>query len=974
MTGTCRNSAVKLICVAYLVWLGCAASPARGERGPVVPALTRAQLEADWLAQARLRYTPQAGRFALVTPEEDAAGGCDGVRDGKWGFHTEMEQDPWWQVDLGETHALGHLLIYNRCDGMEARAAHITVLLSHDGRDFRPVYTHDGTTFRGHPDQQPLRVSLAGQTARFVRLQLPGQVYLHLDEIEVMADDGQTNLALHKPATQSSTSQWSVRHTAREGAVDWPHVVRVSLERGSQLAAALQTLGQDVQGPEARLESLACQSAALDQAAGEAAWRDLYFAVRGTVRELTLANPLLDFDDILLVKRAPTMFPHISDQYYGWWARPGGGVCILERFKEADSQVRNLTAAWPAGNFLQADLSYDATRVLFAYSQYDPAIADAPNKRDKQYVPEAVFYHLFEMDLATGAYRQMTRGKYDDFDGRYLPSGDVLFLSTRKGQFLRTSAANTQRTIAGDLPDSYVRCGGDDYRPVPVFTLHAVNQDGTSIRPLSAFETFEYTPSIAHDGRILYCRWDYIDRFNGHFFSLWSSNPDGTNAQLVYGNFTVRPQAVVEPRSIPHSQKILFTAAAHHSITGGSLVLLDQTKGNEEETPITRLTPEVPFPETEENVGAYYANPWPLSEDFYLVSWSDRQLPPHGRYEDDSNPVNAQGIYLADRFGNLELLHRDAAISSTMPIPIKARPKPADYSGYVKAEGKQVGSMVLQDVYHGLTGIERGAVKRLRIVGVVPKVQPHMNTPSLGVSQEETGKFVLGTVPVEPDGSAYFSLPSGLPVFFQALDSNGFALQTMRSLTYVQPGQTLSCIGCHESRYTAPAGQRMLAMARGPSKIQPDVEGTWPLRFDRLVQPVLDQRCVACHHPGAAEPAAAQLDLSAGKAWNTLIGYAGGDLSALVFERDASIPGDNPARQSKLLQYLDQDAAHREVGLTGEDLRRLAAWMDTYGQTQGAFSPEQEQQLTAFRADMREWLEEPEPESSPRDLPDLQVP
>jgi len=166
----------------------------------------------------------------------------------------------------------------------------------------------------------------------------------------------------------------------------------------------------------------------------------------------------------------------------------------------------------------------------------------------------------------------------------------------------------------------------------------------------------------------------------------------------------------------------------------------------------------------------------------------------------------------------------------------------------------------------------------------------------------------------------------------------------------------------------------MLAMARGPSKIQPDVEGTWPLRFDRLVQPVLDQRCVACHHPGAAEPAAAQLDLSAGKAWNTLIGYAGGDLSALVFERDASIPGDNPARQSKLLQYLDQDAAHREVGLTGEDLRRLAAWMDTYGQTQGAFSPEQEQQLTAFRADMREWLEEPELESSPRDLPDLQVP
>ena len=136
-----------------------------------------------------------------------------------------------------------------------------------------------------------------------------------------------------------------------------------------------------------------------------------------------------------------------------------------------------------------------------------------------------------------GEYRQLTRGKYDDFDGNYLPAGDVLFLSTRKGQFLQTSETNTQQTIAGDLPDSYVRCGGDDYRPVPVFTMHAVNQDGTRIWPVSAFETFEYTPSIAHDGRILYCRWDYIDRFNGHFFSLWSSNPDGTNAQLVYGNY-----------------------------------------------------------------------------------------------------------------------------------------------------------------------------------------------------------------------------------------------------------------------------------------------------------------------------------------------------------------------------------------------------------------------------------------------------
>ncbi len=298
------------------------------------------------------------------------------------------------------------------------------------------------------------------------------------------------------------------------------------------------------------------------------------------------------------------MFPHLSDQYYGWWARPGGGLYLLEGLRGQQPTVRCLTSDWPAGNFLRPDISYDGRRVLFAFSQYDPAVADEQDKLNKHNVPEAVFYHLFEMDLATGATRQLTQGKYDDFDGRYLPQGDILFLSTRKGQFLQCTQANSQRTLAETLPDSYVRCGGNNYRPVPVFTMHGLSADASRIWPLSAFETFEYTPSVTRDGRVLYCRWDYIDRFNGHFFSLWSSNADGTNAQLVYGNYTKAPQATLEPRSIPGSNKILFTAAAHHSITGGSLVLLDQAIGNEGTDPITRLTPEVPFPETESNVGS----------------------------------------------------------------------------------------------------------------------------------------------------------------------------------------------------------------------------------------------------------------------------------------------------------------------------------------------------------------------------------
>ena len=286
----------------------------------------------------------------------------------------------------------------------------------------------------------------------------------------------------------------------------------------------------------------------------------LFFAARGAVRHLALRNPLLDFDKILFVKQAPGRFPHMSDQFYGWWSRPGGGVFLLEAFRSHEPKVRCLTADMPEGSFMRPELSYDGKKILFAYCKYYAKLADERDKASKASVPEDAFYHLFEMDLDGGGRRQLTRGRYDDFNGSYLPDGSIFFLSTRKGLSLQCSKASTAATEQADLPDSYVRCGGDNYRPVPVFTLHGMDADGGNLRPLSAFENFEYTPSVANDGRILYTRWDYIDRFNGNFFSLWSTNPDGTNTQLLYGNYTARPQVKFEARAIPHSQKLILTA------------------------------------------------------------------------------------------------------------------------------------------------------------------------------------------------------------------------------------------------------------------------------------------------------------------------------------------------------------------------------------------------------------------------------
>lgn len=899
--------------------------------------LSRKQIEADWMRQAQLRI---GSGLAQVTPVDDAAGGVDGVKNGKWGFHTLKEENPWWKVDLGKITRIGKVVLYNRTELAE-RNSKIILLLSENGRQFRRIYQHDGSVFYGYEDGKPLTVELNGPSGRYLRLQLPGTNYFHLDEVEVYGVAGDENLALNRPATQSSVSQWSKMHSTGEAAL---YDVKKIAQRGLKLAAGLTQMDVDTNASAERLREIAAVEAKGDKL------RRLYFEARWIVREMALSNPLLNFDKVLFVKRVPPAFPHMSDQYYGWWSRAGGGIYVLEGFKSETPRVRCLTEGFPVGSFLRPDISADGKRVIFAYCRFYED-THKKQKADKNQLAEDVFYHIYEMGIESGWSRRLTRGKYDDFDCRYLPDGDIVFLSTRKGRHVQITLANTAATMQENLPDSYVRCGGDNWRPVPVFTLHRMDADGGGIRPISAFENFEWTPAIANDGRILYARWDYIDRFNGPFISLWSANQNGTNSQLVYGNYTSKPQCVFEPRPIPNSTKVVFTAAAHHSNMGGSLVLLDRTKGTEYERPLSRLTPEVCFPETEGWPQHYYSNPYPLSEEYFLVTWSDKPLPPHTFVAtEDRNPANAQGIYLYDAFGNLELLYRDENISSMYPLPIRTVESKPVHPDTIDWDDKQQGCFLVQDIYRGLVGVQRGTISSLRIVGVPPKVQPHMNQPSLGVSREDPGKFILGTVPVEADGSAYFRAPSGIPVFFQVLDKEGFAVQTMRTLTYVGAGQTLSCIGCHESRDRAPATLgRPMAIARGPSKIQPGSEGTWPLRFDRLVQPFLNSSCVSCHRAESGNDNAAKFELTADKSYANLMAYADKDLEKLAFEKDASVVGQCVARNSKLLKVLTENEAHKELKLDDEQMQRLVTWMDVYAQRLGSFSAAQEQELLRLR-------------------------
>jgi multimeric flavodoxin WrbA len=337
-------------------------------------------------------------------------------------------------------------------------------------------------------------------------------------------------------------------------------------------------------------------------------------------------------------------------------------------------------------------------------------------------------------------------------------------------------------------------------------------------------------------------------------------------------------------------------------MTAGSIILLDVTQGIDFLEPITRLTPDALFPESECTMpgptwgkwmaplglqtpspvppeqlrwpGHCYRSPYPLSEKYFFAAYSFDNL----IGEPVWNPPNMFGLYLVDRFGNKELVYRDLNIASLWPVPLRPRPRPpllspveglagprpaalaqpsqaadllpptggravvhapapAQRSGATESvspvehlAGLQEGTFLLQDVSRSWPALPRGSIKLLRIVQVLPKTTPHINEPAVGLPNMSPGKQVLGTVPVEPDGSAYFRAPAGLPLTFQALDEHGQALQIMRSVTYLQPGENAGCIGCHESRTTAPAvGRVALAFDRPPSMIEPGPDGSYPL-------------------------------------------------------------------------------------------------------------------------------------------------
>ena len=965
--------AAALLVVAILAG-GALAGPAGSA---VEPAWSDAQVEEDWLVQARM--SPENLR-ALA--RRDAAGVIDGAK-GSPDHQTMAETWAWWQVDLGAEKPLNRIEVFNP-KANTGRNAWFKVLVAVKDGDFQEVHCMEGPSWRkGH-----LVVGLDGRRARWVRISAGGRDRLRLSEVEVYAKgDPNTNIArrgtpdqssyqprppARKPGSTAAPAQPAAKSEADQ-AYPLAYVpMAETVARGRKLAEALEALGVDVKAARAAMDDLANRWSALPADSAPPDRLRLYVDARRAIRTLALANPLLkDCDQVLFIKRVPNTQTNAAPQFNSEYLRPGGGIHMLEGIRSGKPQVRCLTGDFAPGNFVGLNISWDATRALFAYARHCPQAATLKHPYDKEARPEESYYHLFEMDLKTGATRQITRGRYDDFHGSYLPGGDIVFVSTRRSSHVQISQATARAALTATLPDCYLRCGISQ-----VFTLHRMTGDGSNIRTLSPCDTHEWYPILDHGGRLLYARWDYVDRDARISFGLWSSNPDGTQPSIVYGNYTREPYCIFEARPVPGSDKLVFTGSAHHANTGGPLVLLDNKTGVDGPGPLTNLTPEVCMPESQGFPLTYYQAPWPLSERFFLCAWSRRPLTITTFLS--PSPANDLGLYLYDAFGNRELLHRDPNINSSTPVPVAARPAPPQRSDLPAcADPVPTGRFLVADVYDGLDGIARGSVRRLRVVAVPPKVVPGWGRPTVGFVSYDAGKFVLGTVPVEEDGSAHFVAPAGVPLWFQALGEDGRAIQTMRSATYLQGGEMQACIGCHERRIGTPSNYAVLAARRSPSKIRLGVEGSWPFRFDRLVQPTLD-RLLAAKDPKVADldlvPAREWKNFKISKPgitrgtaetymWHVLVNY--GDEKSLFDtnwrQNDAtgfspSVPGQGLATITPLWDLL---TAPRGLPLTADEKAKLALWMDMYGQYAGHFTAEQEAEIAALRQKWAFLLEPP---------------
>ena len=566
------------------------------------------------------------------------------------------------------------------------------------------------------------------------------------------------------------------------------------------------------------------------------------------------------------------------------------------------------------------DVAFDGSKVLFALRE------DALDE-----------YHIYEMKAdGTGLTRLTSDSSAADVDPCYLPCGDIVFTSTRDPKY----------------------CGCNQHIQGNLFRMEA---DGANIRQIGRNNLFESRPSVMPDGRILYDRWEYVDRHYGPSFGLWTSLPDGRRHSLFYGNNAWSPGAIFDARILPGSERFIAVFGACHDRPWGALVVVDRRIDMDGVEPIVRSWPkdirgrlsdkknygtghEAGYPNWNQidlfkGVKIKYEDPYPLDGRFFLCS----RMTGEGE---------RTALYLVDLFGNEIQVHADGP-GCFDPMPLGPRETPPIIPDDTNPTS-DTGRVFIADVYRGggMESVPRGTIKTLRIVEAPPKrhfTHPlwrgdTLQRPAMNFNCTNN-KRVLGDAAVEEDGSVYCEVPADRFIFFQALDENGMMVQSMRSGTTVRPGETLSCAGCHEHRISNPIDQSRLPLAlrRTPDRLRPWHGSERNFSYTQEVQPIFDAHCVSCHDYGKEAEESVNLCGDLGLAFN--VSYlelrgksavrwfpdAPGAKKLLVKAVDDGPPEVLPpyawgSHRSRLVDVLREE--HYGVRLSPEELDRVITWID----------------------------------------------
>ncbi len=635
-------------------------------------------------------------------------------------------------------------------------------------------------------------------------------------------------------------------------------------------------------------------------------------------REALLANPLLDFDRILLVKRnfgksarsviskslgMPSLNSHVHNTIpAGKWDNE---IVVLSDLR-GSGKLDTLFKPAAKSAICETELDFEAKRIMFsmrgAHGRW--ALFEMPAAGSRKPV------QISPTDLAD----------VDVFDSCYLPNGKIITTSTASMQGLPCENGSK-----------------------PMACLYELDPRSKRMRQLTFEQDSDWCPTMMPNGRVLYQRWEYTD--TPHYFTrvLMTMNPDGTGQMAIYGSNGYWPNSYFFARPVPKSTHLVGIIGGHHGISrSGGFVILDPKKGHTEADGVVQ---QVPFRNKTvepliidrlvDNTWPQFLHPFPLSENYHLVVAKP-------------NRNALWGLYLVDVFDNMTLIKEIEDSALLEPLPLKPRPTPPVIPSRVRLNEKTA-NVVVADVYYGpgLKGVPRGTVKKLRILAYHYAYQGTGGHFSVGWESGWDIKRILGTVPVEDDGSANFLIPANTPVSIQPLDEKGRAVQIMRSWMVGMPGEQVSCSGCHEPpSQTAPAKSMPKAFRREASPIVPPADGVRPFAFQYEMQPVLDKHCSGCHAKRFGPPDPAPVPQLPSKFHFAPFVKDEGYMSLVLYTRrpgsesdyHLTVPMEYHASTSKLVQMLEK--GHHGVKLDEAAWRKINQWLDLNVPYRGKWGPE----------------------------------